>query len=99
MYKVMLTMVSVVSFSQMAVADNSEIFKCIDSTSLIIHEECVENTFAKSGVNENFFARVAEQHYESTNDALASITYFPTLNLIKIRSLEPKNNASLVASR
>ena len=99
MYKVMLTMVSVLSFSQIAVADNSEVFKCIDSTSLIIQEECVENTFAKNSANDDFFAQIAEQHYESSNDAIASITYFPTLNLIKVKSLEPKNNTSFIASR
>jgi hypothetical protein len=99
MYKRMLTMVAVFSFSQVAVADKSEIFNCIDSKSLTIQEECVANTIAQDSFNDDFYAQIAEQTYEPTTDALSSITYFPKLNLIEVKSLEAKKTNTLIASR
>lgn len=104
MYKRMLTMVAILSFSQVAVADKSEIFKCIDSKSLNIQEECVSNTFAKDSFNENFYAEIENKVYEPSIEAFASITYYPKLNLIEVKSLEPKtleakSEKTLVASR
>ncbi|WP_076419146.1 hypothetical protein [Colwellia sp. UCD-KL20] len=99
MYKRMLTMVAVLSFSQVAVADKAEIFKCIDSKSLTVQEECVANTFAEDSFNDNFYSQIAEKAYEPSNDAFASITYYPKLNLIEVKSMETKSKTTLIASR
>ncbi|MDO7083381.1 hypothetical protein WNY51_05885 [Pseudocolwellia sp. AS88] len=104
MFKRMLTMAAILSFSQVAVAEKTEIFKCIDAASLNIQEECVANTLEQSSLNNDFYSELETKTYESTNDAFASITYYPKLNIIEVKSIEPKiskaaNKSNLLASR
>jgi|GEM_PF-1605839 len=99
MYKQILTMAALLSMSQVAIADNSEIFKCIDSRSLEIQEECVADTLSKNSPNNDFYAQIAEKKYESNIDAFATITYYPKLNLIEVVSLEETEDVTLIASR
>ncbi len=104
MFKRMLTMAAILSFSQVAVADKAEIFKCIDSESLNIQEECVANTLEENGFSDKFYSQLETKTYEATNDAFASITYYPKLNIIEVKSIEPKvskatSKSTLIASR
>ncbi|WP_441002552.1 hypothetical protein [Pseudocolwellia agarivorans] len=104
MFKRMLTMAAILSFSQVAVADKAEIFKCIDSESLNIQEECVANTLEENGFNDKFYSQLETKTYEATNDAFASITYYPKLNIIEVKSIETssvnaKNKTNFIASR
>lgn len=100
----MLTLVAVLSFSQVAVANdseqkNSEIFKCIDSKTLIAQEDCVANTFAKKLKSQDFFNQLSYQADQPSGDAFATITYYPKQKLIEVKSLEPRTDKSLIASR
>ncbi|MEO9508367.1 MAG: hypothetical protein ABJG28_04210, partial [Nonlabens ulvanivorans] len=100
MLKRLLPMVAIVSFSQFSMADQTDIFKCIDATSLDVKEECVASTFEDNSFENNFFNELSTKTYEPTNDALASITFYPKLNLIEVKSVEIKNEEkTLVASR
>lgn len=104
MYKSMLIMAFALSFTQVAVADNvevkrSEIFKCIDSKSLTVQEDCVAHTIAKNNTNKDFYSQIADKEYQPSTNAFATITYYPKLNLIEVISLEKSNNTTLIASR
>mgnify|MGYP000232478573 FL=1 len=97
MYKKMLIMFTALSVSHVALAEKEEIFNCIDATSLTIQEDCVADTFEKNSFNDNFYSQIAEKNYETKNDAFATITYYPKLNLIEVKSMESR--ATLIASR
>jgi len=102
MFKRMLTMTAILSFSQVVTAEQAEIFKCIDSTSLKIQEECVASTLENNSVNDEFYSQLEAKSYTSDSDAFASITYYPKLNLIEVKSIESKpteKNSTLIASR
>lgn len=104
MYKRILTVVAALSFNQIAVADNvgennSDVFKCIDAKTLSVKEDCVANTFANNIESQEFFTQLAYQADQPNSDAFATITYFPKRNLIEVKSLEPRTNKSLIASR
>jgi uncharacterized protein YjiK len=99
MYKRILIAVTVLSFSQVALAEKSEIFKCVDKATLIAEQNCVANTIEKNSNSSDFYAQLAEQEFSPSRDAMASITHFPKKNLIAVKSLEAKSEAILLANR
>ena len=112
MIKHILAVVATVAVSQSAFAGNDiegneKIWQCVDKTTLAADQTCVAATIAKNNDNAEFFNQLANQTFETKHDALATVTYFPKRNLIKVKSLEGSQESSqqtkvakvLVASR
>lgn len=86
-----LAVVTVLSFSQAAMAERAEILKCVDSSTMTMNEQCVAQTFDKHSLkNDDFFNKLTQQQFEKQHDAFAKITHFPDLNLIEVKSLESR---------
>lgn len=95
MYKRLLVAVTVLGFSQAALADRADVWDCIDKSTLAANENCVASTFEKNSQQNDFFAQLAEKKVVPEQDAFATITYFPEQNLIVVKSLEARKDALL----
>lgn len=100
MYKRILAAVTMLSFSQMALADvdRAEIFQCMKKSTMSVKENCMMKTIAKHTKHDDFFTRLALQPMKSKQDAFATVTRFPEKKLIVVKSLEPKPKV-LIAAR
>lgn len=88
MYKKILAAVTILSISYASqAAERSEIWSCVDSSTMAVKANCVTKTM-DSHTNDAFFQQLAQKRFEPQNDALASITLYPKQNLIVVQSLE-----------
>ncbi|GHF93682.1 hypothetical protein [Thalassotalea marina] len=98
MYKSILAAVAVLSFSQAAVAEKSEIFNCVDKSTMTFEQQCVAKTLEKHTVDNKFFDQLANKKYEPKQDAFAKLTFYPKENLITVVSLESTEQMLLLAN-
>lgn len=102
MYKSILTAVTILSVSPAVLADNSEVWKCVNPTTLEAKESCLATTFEAGIDNDKFFKQLPAFSVQPKHDAFATVTYFPSKGLIEVKSLEGKSKNSesvLIASR
>jgi len=102
MYKSILAAVTILSVSPVVMADNSDVWKCVNPTTLEAKESCLARTFEADIDNDKFFNQLPAFSVQPKHDAFATVTYFPNKNLIEVKSLEgnSKNSeAVLIASR
>lgn len=102
MYTRILTAVTILSVTQIANADNSTIWNCVDSKTLQANSTCLTQTFEAKAHNEKFFSQLKRFKVEPQHDAFATVTFFPQQNLIQVKSLEvklPKETTQLIARR
>lgn len=102
MYKRILTAVTILSVSQIAYANNSTVWNCVDSKTLQANSTCLTKTFETKANNEKFFSQLKHFKVEPQHDAFATVTFFPQQNLIQVTSLErklPDKNTQLIARR
>ena len=99
MYKSILTAVTVLSFSNAAFAEKTEIFNCVDAKTLQAEPNCVMNTIAGNEDNNELFLQLAHKEFPPKRDAFATVTYFPERNLIEVKSIEESDKDTLLANR
>ena len=107
MYKRILAVVTVLSLSQTAFANNSQangndIWQCVDSKTLQAENTCVADTMGKNIDNQAFFNQLANKDFSTKRDVFATVTYFPKRQLIEVKSIEfktPEPAPLLVAKR
>lgn len=98
MYKNILAAVAVLSFSQAASAEKTEIFNCINKSKMTFEQQCVAKTLEKHSIDHEFYRQLAKKRYESTQDAFAKITFYPKDKLITVVSLESAEQPLLLAN-
>lgn len=98
MYKSILAAVAVLSFSQTAMAEKSEIFNCVNKSTMTFEQQCVTKTLDKHTIDIDFFKQLANKKYHPKQDAFAKVTFYPKENLITVVSLEPAEKTILLAN-
>lgn len=98
MYKSILVGISVLSFSQVVLAERSEIFSCLDKSTIVVKESCMVSTIEKHTARNAFFDTLAEKNVITEKDAFAVIKYYPKENLTVVKSIEDKSEKFLAAN-
>ena len=98
MYKSILVGISVLSFSQVALAERSEIFNCLDKSTIAVKESCMVSTIEKHTARNAFFDILAEKKVLTEKNAFAVIKHYPKENLTVVKSLEDKTEKFLAAN-
>ena len=90
MYLRILTAVAILSLSNTALANNSDIWKCVDKSTLTAEQPCLAKTIEENTKNTAFFDQLANKDFTENRDVMATVTYFPKKNLIEVKSLASK---------